>query len=55
MKSVGFVVGCGRSSSNVCNLDDRYHSPYLASLIVALAILTYVPQISLWLPNLVFA
>ncbi|HPE93537.1 MAG TPA: TRAP transporter large permease [Sphaerochaeta sp.] len=29
--------------------------PYLASLLVALVILTYVPQISLWLPNLVFA
>jgi len=29
--------------------------PYLASLLVALVVLTYVPQISLWLPNLVFA
>lgn len=29
--------------------------PYLASLLVALIVLTYVPQISLWLPNLVFA
>ncbi len=29
--------------------------PYLASLLAALVILTYVPQISLWLPNLVFA
>lgn len=29
--------------------------PYLASLLVALIFLTYVPQISLWLPNLVFA
>lgn len=28
--------------------------PYLASLLVALIILTYVPQISLWLPTLVF-
>lgn len=29
--------------------------PYLISLLVALVILTYVPQISLWLPNLVFS
>lgn len=29
--------------------------PYLASLLVALVVLTYVPQISLSLPNLVFA
>lgn len=28
--------------------------PYLMSLLVALVILTFVPQISLWLPNLVF-
>lgn len=28
--------------------------PYLISLLVALVILTYVPQISLWLPTLVF-
>jgi tripartite ATP-independent transporter DctM subunit len=29
--------------------------PFLASLLVALVILTYIPQISLWLPNLIFA
>jgi tripartite ATP-independent transporter DctM subunit len=28
--------------------------PYLASLLVALIVLTYIPQISLWLPTLVF-
>ncbi|NCC63082.1 MAG: TRAP transporter large permease [Spirochaetia bacterium] len=29
--------------------------PFLASLLVALVILTYIPQISLWLPNLIFS
>jgi TRAP-type C4-dicarboxylate transport system permease large subunit len=29
-------------------------APYLATLLVSLMILTYVPQISLWLPNLLF-
>lgn len=29
--------------------------PYLAALLVALVILTYVPQVTLWLPNLLFA
>ncbi len=28
--------------------------PYLFSLLVALVVLTYVPQISLWLPSLLF-
>jgi tripartite ATP-independent transporter DctM subunit len=28
--------------------------PYLVSLVAALIILTYIPQISLWLPTLVF-
>ena len=28
--------------------------PYLASLLCALVILTYIPQISLWLPNMIF-
>ncbi|NLZ76928.1 MAG: TRAP transporter large permease subunit, partial [Spirochaetales bacterium] len=29
-------------------------TPYLLALLVALMILTFVPQISLWLPNLLF-
>ncbi|MDD3904214.1 MAG: TRAP transporter large permease [Sphaerochaeta sp.] len=28
--------------------------PYLASLLCALVVLTYIPQISLWLPNMIF-
>ena len=42
-------VGCGVGKTTIAKVT-KYMLPFFASMIISLMIITYVPQLSLWLP-----